>query len=835
MGLCLALCALGGVRAWGLDLVREGKPAATIVLPEQANAVEQAAAQALANYIKQASGVALKVVKEPETPEGPKVSVGRTRLAQAAGVTTEGLEYDGYRMAVRGQVLYLLGRDTPRKEGQHPWLGAQGTYRAALALLEKLGFRWLAPERSGVHVPSLASASVADDLSVTYNPAFMYVTGRLYKFGDWSMANSFRTAVMLYTRGGHTWVEFVPAELWDQHPEYFRMQGGRRIKPTGNNYFLCPSNPDVIELLAQGIRKKFDEGYELVQLGQSDGYEPCECERCRALDKPGEVHEQVHVPHFQVIQAVGRTHPDKKVHLLIYGPTRTPSPRIDKYPDNVVLEICSSNEDVIKPWSARAPSGSTVYVYYMGTYQSVGLAPKCTPKMIAEEVQKLHRLGVRGIYFCGAGENWGAEGPTYYVAGRMLTDPSQDWSLLLDEYCDLMFGAAGRTMRRYYDLLYRRVEGGAAKLDGGPEIFPSMYPPHVLEKLESLMELAKTQAAGDERVTNWLRTADLARRHLSLIAKVYLIHNTYECNRTMENLKQTRDAVAEYSALAAEIQALGKKERKFVREYFPNYSRWSDVATNAGHLGAPFKWDFEALIQAGMLPGKSRGRAVAARLKTAPRIDGVLDDAEWGNAPWVEIREIALGKSEAATRVRIGYDDKGVYFGFECGEPLIEEMVVKNYGQDGTVWRTECVELFFDPEGNGEKLMHFIAAPSEGTRYDERQGYIDDPLHPLVLKKQADASWNPEWAHAFQIDKAAKRWTIEIAIPYSSLGVEPPVEGARWRVNLGRERGKSRWDPVKYRKIPVELMLWSPNLQKASFMDTSVFGDLYFGRVPEGK
>ncbi|MDP6355790.1 MAG: hypothetical protein QF473_11835, partial [Planctomycetota bacterium] len=75
------------------------------------------------------------------------------------------------------------------------------------------------------------TAKVPDDLDLSHNPPFTYVVGRMYKWNDWSMANNFRSAVRMYTRGGHTWVEFVPKSLWDKHPEYFRLQGGKRIKP----------------------------------------------------------------------------------------------------------------------------------------------------------------------------------------------------------------------------------------------------------------------------------------------------------------------------------------------------------------------------------------------------------------------------------------------------------------------------------------------------------------------------------------------------------------------------------------------------------------------------
>lgn len=827
LGLLMMNLVLVPAGALAFDLVREGRACATIVLPETPSEIEQAAANTLVRYLKQATGVALPMVREGAAPPGALVSVGHTQMAATAGLSEEGLRYDGYRLQVKGRVLYLYGRDVSREPGLPAWVGARGTQRAALALLERLGFRWVLPTEQGVRIPSLAIAAVPDDLNVVHNPPFMYATGRMNRWGDWSLANGFRTAIKLFTRGGHTWVEYVPASLWETHPEYFRMQGGQRIQPVGDNYFLCPSNPAVIELLAEGIRKKFDEGYELVQLGQSDGYEPCECPSCRALDKPGEFHEQVHVPHYEVIRKVGQTHPNKQVHLLIYGPTAHPSAKVDRYPPNAVLEICSSDEEKIRYWSARAPGGCTVYVYYMGTYHETGLAPKFSPRRMAEEIRKLHRLGVKGIYFCGGGENWGAEGPTYYVAGRMMEDPTADWSRLLDEYCETAFGKAARTMRRYYDLLYSRVDSDARTLDGAQRIFPAMFPLPVLDRLDTLLAVARREAADDARALGWLRLVELSDKHFSLIAKAYHQYAAYEANRTLENLRRTGEAVAAYRAFADQLLSLGKTEPQFVSAFFPNYGAWNEVATNCNHLGSPFKWDFEALLRAKVLPGQDRAQGRVARLGTAPVLDGVLEEDAWQGVAWQNLQEVSLGSLEAKTRFRIGYDNQALYLAVECEEPLIEEMVVKNYVRDGPLFRTECVEVFLDPEGQGKKILHFIAAPTEGGRYDARKGYLTDPLHPLVLKGAEDTSWNPEWKHAFAIDKAGRRWTMEIALPFASLGVAPPVPGTRWRVNIGRERNKASWGE-RYPRVPIELSLWSPNLQKASFMDPSVFGEMVF-------
>lgn len=642
--------------AQAFDLVKDGKPVATIVLPDTAHESEVKAAQVLTNYIRQASGAEIKIVKESEKPAGAIISVGATRMANDAGVTVKdiqsdgyrltikqwlewlgvrffgtapaSLQYDGYRLTVKQGVLYVLGRDTPRLPKQRVDMGAQGTWRAALGLLEKFGFRWVLPTPMGVRVPQLSTISVPDDLDLTYNPLFIYAIGRMTGLGDWSMANGFRSSVMIYTEGGHTWCTFVSSNLWETHPEYFQMRGGKRVKPEGNGYFLCPSNPDVQKLLADGLRAKFDAGFDLVQLGQSDGYRPCECEVCKALDEPGEIQEQVHVPHYNVIKMVFQTHPKKLVHMLIYPPTNKPSKKVKEYPPNVLPEVCLTwttaqafagkddfdraklvrgHEEALKFWSSKMPGGLTVYVYYFGLYHAVGYAPKKSPRMIAEEIRLLIKNNVKGIYFCGAGENWGAEGPSYYVAGRIMIDPKADVDALVDEYCECAFGKAGKTMRKYYDLLFSCVEAAPFSSKSDREAFLATYSSGTLDKLEAMLNQARAEAAGDQRALGWLRLADISFRQFALITRTYRLYDSYLDDPTPESFEKIRAVVLAYRAMCDEVLNMNKNEPAFVRDFFPYWGTWGKVKDNGGMGGAnlkvPFAWDFDDYAKTKSLPG----------------------------------------------------------------------------------------------------------------------------------------------------------------------------------------------------------------------------------------
>ena len=209
-----------------------------------------------------------------------------------------------------------------------------------------------------------------------------------------------------------------------------------------------------------------------------------------------------------------------------------------------------------------------------------------------------------------------------------------------------------------------------------------------------------------------------------------------------------------------------------------------------------------------------------------PDLDGVLDDACWGPCIPQELGSEMGGPVTRSTLVRACYDEVALYFAFECGEPLFDQMKITQCGRDGKVYNTEDIEILLAPDGVGQKRIQLCVSPAPGSIWDGRYGYIDDPLNPLNVYKMADVSWNANVSTAYKLDAANKRWTMEIAFPFSELDAACPSEGARWRGNLGRERHRSVWDSAKWRFDEDEIYLWAPNLQGAGIPDPAAFGDL---------
>ena len=569
-----------------LTLIKDGQAACTIVAPAGGDKWTEQAVVWLREYVHKATGVRLNVVADGKRPpEGTLISVGRTTMAVKAGIDDSGLKSDGCKVIVKGKVVYLLGRDSKRIIPTHPLAGAKGTCRAVLMFLEDFcGIRWLLPGEQGEYIPRSRDIEIPKDFAKTFDPAFAYSTGRFpYDYGylvdgggtPGAIINNYRCGV-LATPGGHTYYHAVPTDKYfKEHPEYFALINGKR---TGAGNHLCTSNPVVRKLLLEWTRERLDEGWEWFTIGQEDGYIRCECAECEALDDyrwaPTGARwedfqndglrdtpcERLFLTHKWVIDQVAKSHPDKKVMLMCYAPTAWPSKKIDYFGNNVICEVMEQSPAYLDAWKGKS-AGMACYFYLFTNQCPMGFNVSVTAREIAEKVRYLHGYGMTGIYH-GAESNWGLMGPTLYVFGKMMGDPSLDYRALVKEYCDGAFGHASRPMRHFFALLDRRLEqvlplatedfsGRNTTLPRWiktPDMFLMQYPPSFLNRLEGLLQQAEA-AAGTERTRGWVK---LSREHfdfVKLLTHALIAHRAWQINptsATWEALGKHVDAFDDY-------------------------------------------------------------------------------------------------------------------------------------------------------------------------------------------------------------------------------------------------------------------------------------------------
>jgi len=629
-----------------LILVKAGKPTATIItpdFPDEKAPVAQwttTAAGWLREYVKKATGADLPVVVESQKPKGTLISVGHTKLAASAGITVDGLQWNGCRLAVKGNVLYLIGRDTYGPEGDN-FLGAKGTGKAVTVFLEDfLNIRFFIPTPNGEQAPQRLDLLVPAALDKEWKPTFAYVTGRrLYGNGTApAIANNTAKSVLFKTYGGHSWNEWIPAsKYFDSHPEYFIEEDGQRVRPKADSHgHLCTSNPDVKRLLVENIQSVFDKGYEWVQLGQTDGFKHCDCDKCRVLDhylsvanarKQGidfyehlKDHpcERVQLLHKGVIDACGISHPRKTVMMIAYGPTRWPSKKFDTYGSNVAVEVCCEDEAVFAAWKDKA-AFLTTYVYFWGSYGILGVQPKTSPQGIAELIHLYRKYNVVGVYLCGADENWGLEGPVYYTFARMIGDSELNPADLLKDYCVSLFEDAGPEMIRFYNALYDSIYHYQKELRASKkknqenefnitvaqtpqELYPKMFPPGLLVTMETLLASAESKSVS-KRANGWLKMVRLRFNHLKYNAGIFNLYKSV-CEKEQadkSDLAVLQKLITQRKACLQEILAFSNKN---AAEWFPECARLKNHI-DAGDpsrrvsldMEEPFTWNIESMLQ----------------------------------------------------------------------------------------------------------------------------------------------------------------------------------------------------------------------------------------------
>ena len=600
-----------------LDLVTQGRAASTIVIPVKPGPWTDQAARWLQEYVHKASGAKLKIVTEgTAVPTGALISVGHTKMAAIAGIDARGLKYDGCRLSVQGNVLYLLGRDNPlldayradndRARRLTDWVGARGTCRAVIKFLEDFcGVRWFLPGPQGELVPRTTEIRVAKTLNQVFQPAFAYNGNRspydknvLGEPGGTisALANNYRKAVKV-AAGGHTYYAAVAQQRYGQaHPEYYALIGGERrnadwTKASPYGHHLCSTNPAVKRLLVEYMRKRFDESLDWQSLGQEDGYRRCQCAACEALDNyrdfPAGMRwekfqrtllrenppERLFLLHKAVIDDVAVSHPDKIILLMCYAPTAWPSNQIDHFGDNVIGELMHMNPDYIEAWSNRV-GGLVGFCTWFNTQCRMGLNLHLTAKETAVRIRYLHEKG-----FVGLGLDpeaiWGLQGRVFYLAGRLMGDPFADDKAIIDEYTRGVYGNAAGAMTQFFDLLEARlsevipiedndiaVDGRNIRLSKGlttSDMYIVQYPPEFLAQLEKLLQQAEREA-DTHRTRGWVRLSRDQFDFTKLLTEMLVAYRAWQFKPTTANWRELKGSVHSFEAYRLRIVS-------YTREY----------------------------------------------------------------------------------------------------------------------------------------------------------------------------------------------------------------------------------------------------------------------------
>ena len=199
------------------------------------------------------------------------------------------------------------------------------------------------------------------------------------------------------------------------------------------------------------------------------------------------------------------------------------------------------------------------------------------------------------------------------------------------------------------------------------------------------------------------------------------------------------------------------------------------------------------------------------KVTTPPKIDGQLDDACWKTAP--PMTDFTLMYTEPRpvkkqTVAGIVYDDQNVYMGIRLIDPDVERIKATTTARDASIWRDDCVEIYFENGRTGKQYYKF------STNFLCTKVDMAGSVGALGL--QLDTSWGDDSRWYARSSKDAGGWNLEIVIPFSDLGFTPKP-GEPYRFDLIR----FCWSGPKH-----EYGSWAPG---GSYMSPENFGYLLFG------
>jgi hypothetical protein len=215
----------------------------------------------------------------------------------------------------------------------------------------------------------------------------------------------------------------------------------------------------------------------------------------------------------------------------------------------------------------------------------------------------------------------------------------------------------------------------------------------------------------------------------------------------------------------------------------------------------------------------------------APTLDGLLDDGAWANASWSEhygdIQGPELSEPRFKTRMKMLWDDSYLYVGVEMQEP---DLWATYEERDLIVYHEHDFEIFIDPDGDAREYYE-IEVNVLGTIFDLYlyNAYRDGG--------PAEHGWDCAGLvsainHVGTINDPSDRdtgWTLEWAIPFSSLVPPPAIDGdegpersrlgraplpwTHWRINFSRVQWHldvANGAYVKRPDTPEDNWTWTP-------------------------
>ncbi|MCC6579424.1 MAG: DUF4838 domain-containing protein [Phycisphaeraceae bacterium] len=745
-----------------LSLIAGGKPCVTLVVPREAsdptwNAM--GAAQQIAEGFRLVTGHAPAIVREPQTVAGPRILIGDTEEARAAGLSCDDLPAYGFRFATLNNAAAIVGHevgygvtDFQERILNLRWYypGPDGTDSPPIRELSLPPCAYSDFPRQGKRMmwPWQAKGVVPDDQRMTFgelgdHPTFM------------AMVRHLRAGYAGPTVGCHTFPNFNMYAK--DYPECFEL-GTSGQRTSGDMAMPCYSHPKTLELHVQSLEKFYADGdvtpwllppqyktafglplKDLISFSPIDLPLGCQCELCKANLDPnggewGRYSKIAATFAANLAREIQKRWPDKVLTYLPYM-NYTEPPQGVTFPDNVHVMVCLMNGVGM----SKEPTINEKYARWIRGWRKLTGHPVqlweyiCWPDNHALPIVSLHTIKAFkqqhandsiGSFLNGPsagpqdvpGGTWACGHININALFRLLWNPDYDVDAMLNEYVVRMYGPASKPMGELIHLLQDRWE-------------QTRWSPLPEDKYNGDLKLIHEQTMPRE-----------------------------QAQRLRELLAQARQFAGDTGLTRRRVDFFGRTVDVFLREsdFYHEGSRQSPPTLKAVHTD------------------------------DAPVCDGKLDELCWQQAPETPTQSLQRAyiswttEPEQATIIRAAWCARGIALAMTASEPCMDLLKRFYTTRDVRLTHDDSAEFFLMPPSQIEAQYQLIAN-TQAAWWD------------MLRTRNPDGSWfNDRCAlDGVQVGAALgdAGWTLEVFIPFASLVPNhSPKPGDVWKANFIRNR-----------------------------------------------
>ena len=465
---------------------------------------------------------------------------------------------DEFSLKTQDDKLYIKG-------------GKRGVIYGGYELLESLGCRFFTPECE--KIPNIINLELSD-IDKHEKPVFEYretdyhnTTKRTYKYATMCRVNGSSNKLPEFLGGNISYALFAhsfgilvpPEEHFAAHPEYYALVDGKRDAGDHVEWQLCLSNPDIIDIAVQNIRKILKEkpDKKIVSISQNDNLNQCQCEECQKIN------EEEGSPVGAIIRFVNKIaeilepeFPDVMFDLLAYSYSR-PASHLTKVRHNVCVRLCASRTCYAHSFenctdrshaTPRSDGTATVFIedlkewskicdrLYVWDYTSnfpLYLMPFPNWRVLQPNLQTLTQHNVKGVFEeANRAENGGTDFNELrnYLLCKLMWNPYCDIDAHRQEFMEYFYGDAAPYLDEYLNMQSDYVERENYHLYIQEIHRPGYLENEWLEKYNDLFDKAEAAVAGDG-----VRLARVQKARLSVrFADVYwneIINERFETEK----------------------------------------------------------------------------------------------------------------------------------------------------------------------------------------------------------------------------------------------------------------------------------------------------------------